>query len=270
MKNIYGCDNVTTISKENSVISSRRQSGNFHVYIRGNSKFVVFLNDEDYIKFLIRSNTAAKDYNTRIGAFALMDNHAHLHVVTDCLTAFMRSLLIGYTRCYNKRKGLADKLFKTPFGSSFIYSQELISENLLYILSNPIKAGICSNPWEYKWSSYHFHNKDKKNPLSAYIDIDTSIVESSFSNKRILDSAICSFNADITKSRKSYWPVTPDYEVIKHMNTILAGRNLFTLTKAELNSLVIRLRKEDNATYRQIATITHEGYEEVRRICQFF
>lgn len=256
------------------VIKSRKQDGNFHVYFRGNSKHTIFYNDDDFIVFLKKCNFFAKKYDTKIFAFVLMNNHVHIHLYTKDLTTFMRAMLGGFARTYNKRKGLSDKIFRTPFGSSHTYSKALIIENLLYIFSNPINAGICSYPWEYKWSSYHFHNEGKKNPLRTIIDVDTSLVNSAFPNKNSLDKAIFDFNADISKIRKSdskpdsksNWPMTPDYEVINHMNTILAGRHLFSLTNEELKTLMIRLRREKYATYRQIATLTHESYEEVRRL----
>lgn len=244
----------------------REQSGHFHVYFRGNSRQTVFYNDDDFIGFLIKCNFVSKQYHTKIAVFALMDNHVHLHLITDELTPFMRAFLISFTRWYNKRKGLSDKLFKSPFSSVRIYSKALIAENLLYIFSNPIKAGICQNPWEYKWSSYHFHNNTRKNPLQKFIDIDTSIVNEIFPNKTVLDNAIRTFSTNTIISNGATFPKTPDNLVIQHMNTILNGRNLFTLTKGELKTLMVRLRKEKGATFRQIATLTHESYVEVRKL----
>ena len=254
--------------------NSREQSGHFHVYFRGNSRQTVFYNDVDFIEFLIKCNIVSKRYNTTIAAFALMDNHVHLHLITDELTPFMRAFLISFTRWHNKRKGLSDKLFKSPFSSTHIYSNALIAENLLYIFCNPIKAGLCQNPWEYKWSSYHFHNNLRKNPLAKYINIDTSIVNTAFPNKRVLDNAIFDFNIEFLKNidtrtdstKGSNLPKSSDNQVIMYMNTILNGRNLFTLSNDELKILMVRLRNEKNATFRQIASLTHESYEEVRKL----
>lgn len=245
---------------------TREQSGHFHVYFRGNSRQTVFYTDDDFIEFLIKCNIVSKQYNTKIAAFVIMDNHVHMHLITDELTPFMRALLISFTRWYNKRKGMSDKLFKSPFSSARIYSKALIADNLLYIFSNPIKAGICQNPWEYKWSSYHFHNNSRRNPLPKFINIDTSIVNEIFPNKSVLDSAICDFASDSIISNSTNFPKTPDNQVIQHMNTILNGQNLFTLTKNELKTLMVRLRKEKGATFRQIASLTHESYEEVRKL----
>jgi len=131
-------------SKRESGKRSRKQSGHFHVYFRGNSKFAVFYSEGDYIGFLQKLNEVVKLHNSSVCAFVLMDNHVHIHLITDDLTSLMRAFLIRYVRWYNKRKGLSGKLFSTPFSSSQTFSNILIEDNLLYILSNPIKSYICS------------------------------------------------------------------------------------------------------------------------------
>ena len=88
---------------------------------------------------------------------------------------FVNGYACGYAKWYNKKYGLSDKLFKTPFGSACKNTEFSLFYNTLYILNNPIKAGICSHPADYKWSSYHFHFS-KKNPLASIIDVDTSFL----------------------------------------------------------------------------------------------
>ena len=254
------------VSSSFSVYKSREQSGRFHVYFRGNSRYTVFYSDNDFVGLLQRCDSVAKIHHTKIIAFVIMDNHVHLQIITDELTAFMRALLIGYSQWYNKRKGLADKLFKSPFSSSQLCSKSIIEENILYIFSNPIKAGICLKPWDYKWSSYHFHDCTRINPLEKFINIDTTYVNQSFPNKYVLDNAIQNFNLDVVKKNNLNWPRHPDNLVIKLMTTPLNGRNLFALTKEERWSLMITLRKEGGATYRQIALFTHESYDQVRKL----
>jgi len=255
----------STSTRQSPAKKHRKQAGHFHVYFRGNNKYTVFYDEGDYIGFLQKLSMVAKLYNTRICAFVLMDNHVHLHIVTEDLTALMRTFLIRFSRWYNKRKGLTGKLFSTPFSSSHTYSRILIEDNLLYILSNPIKSYICEHPGDYKWSSYHSYFSDKKNPLKEFIDIDTSVLEEIFDSKKALDEAITKYNADTTKNRESHWDFTPDYEIIEHMNRILNGRNLFALTKDEMNALMISLRNDKSATFRQIATLTHGSYDETRK-----
>ncbi len=157
-------------------MSERVQSGLFHVWFRGNSRFRVFYDDGDFIGFLIRCNDTAKRYNSKITAFVLMDNHVHLQVSTNNLTPFIRSLLISFSQWLNRRKGFSGKLFETPFSSSPIYLPDIQERNILYILTNPVRAGICKKVADYSWSSYHLY-EDGRNKLGRYISVDTSAMK---------------------------------------------------------------------------------------------
>ncbi len=70
---------------------------------------------------------------------------------------------------------------------------------------------------------------------------------------------------DIRDKRHDIWPRVTDGFVIKCLNTLLKGRNVFQISEGEMEELIISLRKESGASYRQIASVTHESYELVRR-----
>lgn len=245
----------------------RIQAGNIHVYFRGNCRFNIFYDDKDRIEFLIRCNNTAIKHETKILAFVLMDNHVHLQIETNSVTSFVRDLLKGYVQWYNRKNGLSDKLFKTPFSSACKYSNEWILKSILYILNNPIKARLCKHPSEYLWSSYHLYF-GKKHQLQKYINIDIDLINRIFHGKDTLDDAIINFKADIYELRDkgdSVWTRTPDALVIKHLNILLSGKNIYQLSPDEMINIIIALRHETGATYRQIASVTHQCYEYVRK-----
>jgi len=246
---------------------ARTQSGNIHIYLRGNCRFNIFYDDKERIEFLIRCNCAAQKHETKILAFVLMDNHVHLQVVTERLTNFVRDFLKGYVQWYNKKNGLSDKLFKTPFSSACKYSDIWIENSILYILNNPLKSMICNHPSEYLWSSYHFHHY-KKNPLEKYINIDTEFLNRIYPDRKSLDNAIINYKSDFSKIRNrgdEIWTRATDGIVINCLNVLLKGRNIYQISPSEMTELIISLRKETGASYRQIASVTHESYEFVRR-----
>lgn len=257
-------------NKTNSKSKSSRRvlSGNHHLYFRGNSKNTVFYNDTERVEFLKRCNSAAKKTKSKILAFVLMGNHVHMQVISTNIVTFVKSLLIGYVQWYNIKNGLCDKLFKTPFGSSCKYTDESIIESIMYILCNPVRAGICSKPGEYEWSSFDAYF-NSKSPILKYIDIDTELVKSIFKTKKEFESALHGYSSDIDKIRKKgkdYWPKESQNDTTKHLSNILKGRNINQLTRDEIKKTILQLRKETGATIRQIASLTHESYEEVRRI----
>lgn len=209
-------------------MSGRVQCGFFHVWFRGNSRFRIFYGDEDFIGFLLKCNTAAKRWDSKITAFALMDNHVHLQVYTQNLTLFISAMLISFTRWLNRRKAFTGRLFETPFSSSPIYSQDLLERNILYILTNPVRAGMCQNMSEYPWTSYHLFEEGRSenlaksfktndhtscnrvikpliihNGLSKYIKIDNSVILNFFSTKAELNRKAQEFLI----SREDQWSV---------------------------------------------------------------
>ena len=232
----------------------RIQSGNIHVYFRGNCRFNIFYDDNDRKEFLIRCNNVAQKYETKILAFILMDNHVHLQLETNNLTNFVKDLLKGYVQWYNRKNGLSDKLFKTPFSSACKYSDKWIENSIIYILNNPLKSRICKHPSEYLWSSYHFHFS-KRNSLEKYIKIDTEFLNRLYPDRKSLDNAIINYKSDLAEIRErgdDVWTRTTDGLVINCLNDLLGERIIYQISASEMEDIIISLRKESGASYRQI------------------
>lgn len=148
----------------------------FHVYNRGNSKQIIFFDDDDrdrFIKLLYLSNSQ-KNINFRdeivdkkidvwdfekgdniisIGAWVLMPNHFHLFLTSptpgvgeeekekyeENITLFMRKLCISYSKYFNKKYDRAGSLFEGRFKSVHI-KDDIQSKYLFsYIHLNPVK-----------------------------------------------------------------------------------------------------------------------------------
>ena len=255
-------------SKKDTQSKKRIQSGCFHVYLRGNGKKTVFYDDSERVEFLKRCNSTSVKYGSRILAYVIMDNHVHFILITEHLTKFMNSLLVGFVHWYNRKNGLSDKLFKTPFGSAQKYSDEDILESIMYIVSNPLRANICKAPKDYKWSSFlSYFNIN--NSLQNIIQVDSAFIESIFESKEEFERSLNGYNADIDKIRKrgkDLWPKESYINIMEYLNSNLCGKTIFELTKPERNSLIFKLRKETGASYWHIASLMHESYEEVKRI----
>ena len=159
-------------------------------------------------------------------------------------------------------------MFKSPFSSACKYSDIWIENSILYILNNPLKSRICKHPSEYLWSSYHFHFS-KRNPLEKYIKIDTEFLNRIYPDRKSLDNAIINYKSDLAEIRErgdDIWTRTTDGLVINCLNVLLGERIIYQISASEMVDLIISLRKESGASYRQIASVTHESYEFVRRI----
>ncbi len=70
------------------------------------------------------------------------------------LSEFMRGLLQRYTRWFNKRHGMRGTLWEDRFHSVIVQSGVTARTMAAYIDLNPVRAGICEDPADYRWCSY--------------------------------------------------------------------------------------------------------------------
>lgn len=251
----------------------RIQKGFFHVWFRGSNRYNVFYEERDYIGFLERCRISAEKNKTAITAFVLMNNHVHLQVYTHTLNDFMKSLLISFSQWYNRRNELDGQVFKSPFSSSPIYSRSSLERNLIYIFTNPVRAGMCSNIAEYKWSSFHFSKSGYYNILENHIKVETAAVDYLFkSTNSILKKAeefLTHYSLDNnckSKKCKQIKLCKPnDSEVAMYLKLLLNGRNLRELSNKEFTRIIKILKYNQHASYRQISSLTHESYHYIRQ-----
>jgi REP-associated tyrosine transposase len=56
------------------------------------------------------------------------------------------------------------------FSSIDIWSQKFIHQKLRYIHNNPVRAGLCSHPAKWRWSSYHAYFPHEDGSVPVEID----------------------------------------------------------------------------------------------------
>lgn len=143
----------------------------YHVYNRGNSKQVIFLDDQDkdrFVKLLYLSNSG-KNINFRdditergidafdfdrgeqivsIGAWVLMPNHFHIYITprqrlgvedNNFVANFIHKLCTSYSMYFNRKYKRTGKLFEGVFKSTHVESDEQAKYNFSYIHLNPVK-----------------------------------------------------------------------------------------------------------------------------------
>jgi len=160
-------------------------------------KLLFLCNSEKRINFrddIVESGIDAFDFERgetliSLGAWVLMSNHFHLYVTSQnspedrlrgdgdpkiessAITEFMRKLLTGYSKYFNKKYERTGALFEGRFKSTRITSDAQAKYLFSYIHLNPVK--IIDKDWKengirdvsqtiefletYPWSSYHDH-----------------------------------------------------------------------------------------------------------------
>jgi putative transposase len=85
-----------------------------------------------------------------------MPNHYHAVIETpeENLSAGMQYVNSRYAEWFNRRFGVDGHLFQGRFYSVLVEGDAHLLELSRYLPLNPVRAGLCSRPIEWRWSSY--------------------------------------------------------------------------------------------------------------------
>lgn len=178
----------------------------YHVYNRGVEKRKIFLDKNDYKRFVFLLLTANSDTPVHlsnyqglslleipkgnslvyIGAWCLMPNHFHILLKEkqkNGISIFMKKLLTGYSMYFNTKYHRKGTLFERPFKAKHLNTDNYLKYQYAYIHLNPI--GIIDSGWKekkiknrkkalkflnsYQYSSFYDYlgeNRDEKSILT--------------------------------------------------------------------------------------------------------
>ncbi len=130
-----------------------------HVIIRGIERRRIVDDDLDRTDFVDRLGGLALETQTRIFAWVLMTNHAHILLKSSAygLSRFMRRLLTGYAVKYNRRHGRHGHLFQNRYKSIVCEEDAYFKALVRYIHLNPLRAEIVPTTQaleKYRWCGH--------------------------------------------------------------------------------------------------------------------
>jgi len=126
-----------------------------HITQRGVRRMDVFFSDGDRIDYLALLREQGARFGVQYIAWCLMDNHVHLIAVPENESSLAKGIGEAhkrYSRMVNFRQGWRGYLFQGRFFSCPLDGTYAIAA-VRYVLRNPVRAGLCNAPWEYRWSS---------------------------------------------------------------------------------------------------------------------
>ncbi len=146
----------------------------YHVIARGNQQQVIFHGDDYYLHYLELLQRYSLKFSVVIHAYALMNNHVHLLVQEgpEPLSKFMQGVQQSYTQYVNKRREQTGHIFQGRYKSLRVEVDEYLLALVRYIHLNPVKAGLVTDPAEYRWSSHrsYFSGRDDRLIQTAFIN----------------------------------------------------------------------------------------------------
>jgi putative transposase len=128
----------------------------YHVIARGNARAAVFVDDIDRRDFLWRLAEVATRLRWQVLGYCLMLNHYHLalHTPEPTLVRGMRDVNGIYAQTFNRRHGRVGHLFQGRYRAIVVERDTQLLELLRYIVLNPVRARLCDDPAQWRWSSY--------------------------------------------------------------------------------------------------------------------
>jgi REP element-mobilizing transposase RayT len=129
--------------------------------LRGINRQVICEEDADRWVFMMALKECKDVSGFKLHAFCLMPNHVHLLIepAGEPLELIFKRLGAKYVGWFNRKYDRAGHLFQDRFRSENVEDNLYFMTVLRYILQNPMKAGMESQPGSYPWSSYLAYKK---------------------------------------------------------------------------------------------------------------
>lgn len=144
--------------------------GIYHVIARGNNKEYIFKEEQDKGYFIkIVKEAIGVDY--QLFGYILMDNHYHFIIQRHDkeLHHVMHQINNKYSKYFNARYKRVGHVFQSRYKAILVQDERYLLSLIRYVHRNPVRAGMCKNVSDYKWSSNYFYERNRR----SFINIDT-------------------------------------------------------------------------------------------------
>jgi len=142
----------------------------FHVIKRGNNREYIFKAEEDKQYFLMYLDHVNEDGVFELLGYVIMDNHYHLIIGTKekALDKIMQHVNNAYSKNYNKRYKRTDHVFGGRYKAILVNDDAYLLSLLRYVHQNPVRAKMCKQVKDYRWSSDQYY----RNNIKKQVHID--------------------------------------------------------------------------------------------------
>lgn len=135
----------------------KSESGIYHILLRGLNRQTIFIDDEDCDKFIQCLIECKALSGFKLMAYCLMGNHLHMLIKEEKeqMEQIYKRIGLRYVYWYKRKYRRTGHLFQDRYKSEPVDDDGYFLSVLRYIHQNPVKAGLCKEASEYRWSSYN-------------------------------------------------------------------------------------------------------------------
>ena len=133
------------------------EPGFYHIISRGVERRNVFLDEDDFDRFLTILHLEFKLYEIIVHSFCLMTNHYHLllEIKQSNISDAMKRVNSLYSIYFNKKYKRSGHLWQGRFASYYLYDDTHFWYVTKYIERNPIAAHMVNIIDTYKYQSFY-------------------------------------------------------------------------------------------------------------------
>jgi putative transposase len=139
-----------------------------HVIQRGNNRSVCFPSERDFAHYLHLLRRFSAVNGCAVHAYCLMPNHTHLLLTPQLpgsCAALMKQLGQLHAQHINASYKRTGTVWEGRFKSCLVQSQSYVLACYRYIELNPVRAGLVSQPSQYRWSSFMTNGAGVPDPM---------------------------------------------------------------------------------------------------------
>jgi putative transposase len=120
----------------------------------GNERY--YVDDQDRLVWVRLFAGVLDRFGWRCPAFCQLSTHVHciVDVPDTSLPLGMKQLNMAYSRDFNARHDRVGQFVRRRYGSRRIVDGRDLVATYAYVVLNPVLAGLCPRPEDWRWSSY--------------------------------------------------------------------------------------------------------------------
>jgi putative transposase len=139
-----------------------KEGAKYHVIAKANRGEMILGSRALKFMFLDVVKRARKKYRFAIQNFCVMGNHVHFIMEPlkgESLSRIMQWILSVFAMKYNRTFNYKGHVFYDRFKSKIINSFRQFLATFIYIMENPVKAGIVKSPEEFEFNGINYIRK---------------------------------------------------------------------------------------------------------------